>query len=328
MSVTLRDVATLAGVSPATVSRVINGKSQVSDSTRSRVWKAIEQLGYEVNTSRQTSSLSGVVALLIPDVVSPFFTEIICGVEKEVYDNGLNLALYSTSNRSQQDVLQRVAELDSVAGIIYVTPTPDNEEDFDSLTKKIPVVVVDYGNDASTVPHISVDNLRGGYAATEYLIKQGHRRIGIITGPLSVQSALERLRGFRLALDEAGLPLHPEWVVDGAFSEAGGYQATRTIIQSENGLPTALFCSNDLIAAGALRALREMGLKVPDDVAIIGYDDLPIARLLCPALTTIAQPMRQMGEIAIRILLRLIAGEKLETNRIVLDTQLVVRESA
>lgn len=328
VTTTLRDVARLAGVSPATVSRVINGKSQVSDSTRSRVWDAIEKLGYEVAAKRQASKDSEVVALLIPDVISPFFTEIICGVEKEVYEHGLNLALYSTDNRSQPDVLARVANLQNVCGLISVTPHQGKDEDFGRLTQKLPAVVVDYSNDASTLPHISVDNLRGGYAATEYLIQKGHRRIGIITGPLSVQSALERLRGFRLALDEAAIPLQSEWVKDGAFAEQGGYQAVQTIIQSSNTLPTALFCSNDLMAAGALRALREFGLKVPDDVAIIGFDDLPIASLMYPSLTTIAQPIREMGEIATRVLFRLIAGERLETNRIVLDTKLVVRHSA
>lgn len=326
MNVNVRDVAREAGVSPATVSRVINGHPQVSAETRERVNRAIKSLGYDMRSSRLAADRR-LAALIVPDVTSTFFGEIIAGVERVLFEQECDVVLYNVGNRPLADIINRISKLD-VVGLVTVTPHIGEEEQFGSRDLKVPLVVVDYHNEGSASPHVSVDNLRAGYSATRYLIQKGHRGIGMITGPLYVQSAMERLRGFRLALDEAGIAFEQKWVIEGDFTEAGGFAATQAIVSSGGPLPTAIFCSNDLTAAGALRALKQAGVSVPGDMSIVGFDDLPVARLITPALTTMAQPMREMGEIAARMLLRLISGDRLETDRIILEAKLVVRESA
>ena len=150
----------------------------------------------------------------------------------------------------------------------------------------------------------------------------------MITGPLKIQSAMDRLRGYRLALEEAGIPFDPELVKEGSFHQNSGYEITREWLQSRLPLPDALFCSNDLMAFGALQALREKGVRVPNDVALVGFDDLPMAETTNPPLTTVAQPIREMSETAVRLLMRLIQGEELDVNRVVLEAHLVIRGSA
>lgn len=327
MHVNLRDVAREAGVSPATVSRVINGHPQVSEETRERVERAIKSLGYDSRPSRRSAAERRLVALVVPDVTSAFFAEIVCGVESVVFERECDLVLYNVGDRPLADIMNRISKLDA-AGLVMVTPRIGEDEQLSQYDLGMPVVVVDYHNEGSSSPHVSVDNLRAGYSATRYLIEKGHRNIGMITGPLYVQSAMERLRGFRLALDEAGLVFEEKWVREGDFTEMGGFVATQALLSSEGPRPTALFCSNDLTAVGALRALQQRGISVPGEMSILGFDDLPIARLVTPALTTMAQPIREMGETAARMLLRLICGEQLETDRIILEARLVVRETA
>lgn len=327
MSANLRDVAKEAGVSPATVSRVINGHPQVSSETRQRVERAIQALGYDLRSSRRLAADTRLTALVIPDVTSAFFAEIVSGVERVLFEQECDVVLYNVGDRPLAEIIDRISRLD-VAGLVMVTPHIGEVEQLGSRDLKVPLVVVDYHNEGSSSPHVSVDNLRAGYSATRYLIQRGHRSIGMITGPLNVQSAMERLRGFRLALDEAGMAFEQKWVIEGDFTEAGGFAATQALISGGEPRPTAIFCSNDLTAAGALRALKQAGISVPDGMSIIGFDDLPVARLITPALTTMAQPMRDMGEIAARMLLRLMCGNRLETDRIVLEARLMVRESA
>lgn len=322
VSVTLRDVARKAGLSVATVSRVLNGHAQVSPETRAKVQRAVAELGYEPPPRKRSAGV-GTIAVVMPNLNSYFFTEILRGAEQIAYERGFTLALYTTDGRSRQDIQGRIRQLPSTAGVVLVTTGP---QQFGSAAS-CPVVVVDYGSEGSTFPHVTVDNLRAGYMATQCLIEAGHRAIGIITGPLSLQSAQDRLRGFRLALDEAGINFPKDWIWESDFTEAGGYAAVQAMFAQQTALPTALFCCNDLMAIGALRALRERGLKVPEDMAIVGFDNQPVSEAAFPALTTVAQPMFELGETALRVLLRLVGGEELETNRIVLDTQLVRRDS-
>ncbi|MGI6148044.1 MAG: LacI family transcriptional regulator [Firmicutes bacterium] len=323
MSVTLRDVARKAGLSIATVSRVLNGHVQVSPEARARVEQAVQELGYEPAQRRKPTG-SGTIAVVMPNLNSFFFTEILRGAEQTAYERGYSLTLYTTDGRSKQEVHSRLKHLPDAAGVLLVTAGP---QQFGSDFLGRPVVVVDYGSEGSPFPHVTVDNLRAGFAATQCLIEAGHTAIGIITGPLGMQSAQDRLRGFRLALDEAGINFPANWIWESDFTEAGGYAAARAMLEQGRAVPTALFCCNDLMAIGALRALRERGMTVPQDIAIVGFDNQPVSAAAFPALTTVAQPMFELGETALRVLLRLVGGEELETNRIVLDTQLVKRHS-
>lgn len=328
MSVNLRDVAKLAGVSLATASRVMNDHPQVSEETRRRVLAAAEQLGYKPDESKPRRQLaSRVISLIVPDVSSPFYCAILQGVEREAFSQQFDLVLYTTVGRSEVNVAERVAAAKNICGVIVVTPRHGEDRYLREIGAQLPVVVVDHRAEGSGFPHITVDNLRAGFQATSYLIAQGHRRIGFISGPLNIESALDRLRGYRLALDEANIPYDEGLVLQGDFEQNTGYRLLKEWINAKP-QPDAWFCSNDLMAAGAMQALVEHGIAVPDDVAVIGFDDLNIAQMTHPPLTTMRQPIREMGEIAMRILLRLLDGEELETNRIVLNAELVVRESA
>ncbi len=330
MAVSLRDVAIEAGVSPATVSRVMRGHPQVSEETRGKVEQAIKRLGYTGRPASRLRAARGArraIALMIPDVTSPFFAEVIAGVESQVYAHGFDFVLCTTDKRPQDEITARMNALHP-AGLVVVTPHIGEDERLRRYELSLPVVVVDYHNEGSVSPHVSVDNLRAAYFATRYLIDKGHRDIAIITGPLYVQSASERLKGFRLAMDEAGLALRKDLVREGDFTVAGGARLAQDLMSCVEPRPTALFCSNDLMAVGALNALRERGIAVPGDVSVLGFDDLPIAQLVTPPLTTVAQPIREMGDVAARMLVRLIRGEQLETTRVIMEAKLVQRESA
>lgn len=330
MSPTLRDVAKFAGVSPATASRALNGHPQVSEEARRRVLDAAAALGYAVppaGRGRVPGPAGQIVALTVPDVSSPFYCAVLQGVEGEAFANGFDLVLYTTAGRSHENVLDRIVQTKSVGGVIVVTPRHHEDEALREMGTRLPVVVVAHRAEGSGFPHVTVDNLRAAFRATRYLIERGHRRIGFIAGPLSVESARDRLRGYRLALEEAGIGYDPALVLEGDFQQPSGERLVRAWSEQHR-QPDAWFCSNDLMAAGAIQALHALGRRVPEDVAVMGFDDLVLAELVRPRLTTVRQPIREMGQTAFRMLLRLMRGERLDTERVVLDTELVVRESA
>ena len=328
MGVNLRAVAKRAGVRVATASRVLNGHPQVSEETRRKVLAAAEQLGYKVEDARPRRHLTHrVISLIVPDVSSPFYCAILQGVEREAFSQQFDLVLYTTEGRSQVNVVERVASAKNISGVIVVTPRHGEDRYLREIGAQLPVVVVDHRAEGSGFPHVTVDNLRAGFQATSYLIAQGHRRIGFVSGPLNIASARDRLRGYRLALDEANIPFDEQLVLEGDFEQPTGYRLLKEWIAA-NPQPDAWFCSNDLMAAGAIQALVEHGISVPEDVAVMGFDDLSVAQMTQPRLTTMRQPIQEMWTIAIRLLLRLLDGEELDTNRIVLNAELVVRVSA
>lgn len=325
---TLRQVAELAGVSAATASRVMNGDPRVRPELRRRVVEAATRLGYQPARPRRSRATSRMVALLVPNVSSPFYCAVLMGVEQEAFARGYDLVLYTTEGRSQENVVERIQQTDGLAGLVVITPRHREEELFASQKGRLPMVVVDHRNSGSRYPHVGVDNLRGAHRAVQYLLSKGYDPIGLITGPLTIQSAIDRVRGARLALQEAGLELDPDLVWEGDFTQPTGYRLVAERLRSGRPLPRAIFCANDLMALGALAALHEHGVSVPDDVAVMGYDDLPLAATAIPPLTTVRQPVAEMGAIAFRMVIRLAAGEDLETERVLLETQLVERASA
>ena len=226
-------------------------------------------------------------------------------------------------------VKERILATGLIAGVVVVTPRHGDEKSLLDLGKEVSLVVLDHRASGSSFPHVTVDNLRAGHEATRYLIQKGRRRIAMITGPMDIQSARERLSGYRLALEEANFcPTTRELVRQGWFIHSSGYEQTQALLNRGKPYPDAIFCSNDLMAAGALQALKEAGLRVPEDVAVMGFDDLEMARTTQPPLTTMAQPIQTMGETAIRLLSRLIKGEEPDVRRVVLEAKLVVRQSA
>ncbi len=326
----MAEIAALAGVSKPTVSKVMNGQPGVAATTRERVERVIAERGYVRHGAARALSAgrSGSVNLVVKEVDNPYHAEIIRGVEETLERAGLSMVLTATHDeeRRHRRWMARVLE-HGTDGAILVLP----DEHFTHLAelhnRGIPVALVDdRGEIPVGVASVGATNFAGGFAATEHLLSLGHRRIAIIGGP-SFKSTRERVAGYRTALQEAGVAVDPRLHQAGGFVAETGYEAAKNLLRLDEP-PTAIFAGNDLQAMGVYRALYEAGLRTPDDVSVIGFDDLPLSRLLTPALTTVRQPVREMGALATRMLLQTIAGEKLESSRVELATSLVVRESS
>lgn len=322
--VTIHDVARLAGVSPATVSRVLNGSSHaVREATRRRVLEAVRRLDYYPN--RLARSLlrrqTAVVGLLVPDVSNPYYASILRGIEDVAHQHGLAVMLCNTDRdpTKQRHYLQTLLE-HRVDGVVAAGGT-FTREDLRMVGGRLPVVAV--GRHPSEVPCVRVDNVQAAYQACQHLLALGHTRVGFLAGPHSSLTARDRVRGYRLALRKAGVEFRSAWVAWSEFTAEGGYRAAREVVSASR--VTALVASNDQMALGALRALWELGLRVPADVSLVGFDDTPVAAAAVPALTTVAIPAYELGRRAMELLLRVRAGEAVAD--VVLAVQLRVRES-
>lgn len=327
--VTIFDVAREAGVSYATVSRVINNKDHVKPEKRERVLRAMTRLGYVVN--QQARSLAGgksqVIGLVVPGVDSSYIGEIIRGIDEELASASYDLMLYTTHRRKTRESTYVATLTQGLAdGLLLVLPR-DPGAYMDALRwRGFPFVVIDHQGLDDTGPAVCATNRQGGYDAARYLIELGHRRIGFITGTLDVRCSTDRLAGYRAALSEFGLPLDPALVREGDFQQPDGYRGARELLALPDP-PTAIFSSNDVMAFGVMEAVRECGLRIPGDISIVGFDDIPQATHVNPQLTTVRQPLEKMGRLAARMLLELIGNPRSEAARIELPTELIVRDS-
>ncbi|HTX91232.1 MAG TPA: LacI family DNA-binding transcriptional regulator [Anaerolineales bacterium] len=327
--VTIIDVAAKAGVSFGTVSRVINDDVHVKKETRERVLKAMQELGFVAN--RQARSLAGgksnSIGVLVPDLGTGYIGEIIRGIDAELSLTDLDLILYTTHRTASKEA-NYVANLarGMVDGLLLVLPR--SPADFiGTLTQQsFPFVLIDHQGSSQDCPAVGATNWQGGYNATEYLIKLGHQRIGFITGWMDLGCALDRLDGYRSALRTYHIPEIPELIYQGSFFQPDGFAGASAMLNLPNP-PTAIFASNDVMAMGVMDAVRNRGLRVPDDVSVIGFDDIPQAAMIRPALTTIGQPLEKMGRVATQMLLDLLRHPNKDANRIELPTQLIVRDS-
>jgi len=327
---TIEEVAAAAGVSRSTVSRVVNGSTAVSPAALQAVQRAIRDLAYVPNraarslASRQTHA----IALVVPEDTTrffgdPFFAAVVSGINARITRSDYLLNLFIASDDAGDKTTSYLAGGNADGAIIVSHHTSDTY--IDRIAAAVPVV---YGGrpvrERAEDYYVDVDNRAGGQEATTYLIGRGHRRIGTITGPLDMPAGLDRLAGYRAALAEAGLAEGP--VEDGNFTSDGGAAAMRRILDG-GPPPDALFIASDLMARGAIAVLAEHGLRVPGDVAIIGFDDSPVATSIVPQLTTMRQPSFRQGEIMAGTLLDRLAGRN--PRRVtIMDTELVVRASA
>jgi LacI family transcriptional regulator len=325
--VTINVIAAEAGVSVPTVSRVLNGRSDVSPTTRARIEALLTQHGYQRRGSRRGEH-AGLVDLVFNDLDSPWAVEIIRGVEDVAHAAAVGTVVsaihrHSAATRQWLDNL-RARKSD---GVILVTSTLQPSHQAELRRLNVPAVVIDpAGGPALEVPTIGATNWAGGRAATEHLTSLGHRRIGFIAGPTSLLCSRARLDGYRAALDAAGLPVSDELVQPGDFYHESGFRGASALMALPDP-PTAIFASSDQMAFGVYEGLRQRGLRVPDDVSVVGFDDLPEARWASPPLTTVRQPLAEMGTLAARMLLRLSRGEETESPRVELATDLIVRNS-
>ncbi|RPI93605.1 MAG: LacI family transcriptional regulator [Chloroflexi bacterium] len=331
--VTMSDVARQARVSLMTVSRVINNKGDVSNETRQRVLEIISSLGYRPSAIARSLATkeTSTIGLVVPDVSNAFFAEVTQGVERLAYSKGYHVFLCNTEEDPQRElaVIQSLEEK-RVDGLILCSSRLEEEKLIDIMAN-LPAVVLINRRLHQTVDEIfdsvTLDDERGGRLATTHLIQRGHRCIGFLAGPLASYSGAGRRKGYLAALQEAGISLVDGWMKHCQPSVEGGYEATRQLLGTYPQL-TALFCFNDLVAVGALQACDELRRRVPEDLAIVGHDDIPVAALVSPALTTCRVPRYELGARAVNALLERLRDCPGNCNQSILQPELVIRESA
>jgi LacI family transcriptional regulator len=326
---TIYEVAREAGVSTATVSRVINDRRHVRDSTRRRVEEAMERLGYVASSAARglAGGRTRVIGVLVHEVGSSYFTQIVRGIDTAVTNIDYDLMLYTTHAHMEAEA-RHAAELASgpADGLIFVLAV-DPSKYMDTLRRQgTPFVMLDHSHEIPGTTFVVAANRSGTRQAIDHLIGLGHRRIGFITGKPGVSSARERLAGYRDSLAAAGIEYDPHLVRTGDFLEARGEAATAELLALDQP-PTAIFTSADTAAFGAIKAARAAGLRIPRDLSIVGFDDIPEASLVTPPLTTVRQPLLEMGATAVRLLRRLMDEPDATPRRTELATELVVRES-
>ena len=326
---TIMDVARESGVSYSTVSRALNGYEYVKPTTREKVLRAAEKLGYVPN--QQARSLAGgrsnLIGMLVPALDNGYIAEIIRGIDEELAKSHYNLILYTTHHHRGNEASYVATIVNSAAdGLLLVVPL-DSKHYLDMLREqRFPHVLIDQSDMTEQSPVVNATNWQGAYDATQYLIELGHKRIGFVTGLIEMTSATERLDGYRAALSDFGIPSDESLIVMGDFREQGGYLAAQHLLDLSQ-KPTAIFASNDLSAFGVMDAIRERGLSIPNDMSVIGFDDIPQASIVHPKLTTIRQPLEQIGRMAVRMLLKHLANPDQPPSRLTLATRLIVRES-
>jgi LacI family transcriptional regulator len=327
--VTIVDVAREAGVSYTTVSRVLNNKDNVKPETRERVLTAMTRLGYVVD--QRARSLAGgrsqVIGLLVHDVGTAYIGEIIRGIDAELASAQYDLLLYTTHRRKMKESAYVITLTRGMAdGLLLVLPR-DPGSYLETLRQyRFPHVLIDHRGGDNEAPAVAAANWQGAYKATEYLIELKHRRIGFITGAMDQICSKDRLAGYKTALTDHGITFDPELVQEGDFFQPLGYAGASTMLDLPHP-PTAIFASNDVSAFGVMEAVREHGLRIPDDVSVLGFDDIPQAAHVHPPLTTVLQPLEEMGRKATRMLLEHIKDPLCPAERVELPTELVLRQS-
>lgn len=327
--VTIRDVARAARVSVATVSRVQNASSLVTDATRRRVRRVAERLGYTPHaaarslSTRRTSS----IGVLLPDLYGEFYAELIRGIDQTAQRRGYHLLVASSHNDKATIEAALQAMRGRVDGLILMSPAPGAHVPVRELPEHFPVVLLNCNASGRAFDSIVLANRRGAYEMVCHLLALGHRAIAMITGPSRNFDAVERWRGYRGALRSAKVRPSRQWEVAGDFTQASGFEACRKLLRCEP-RPTAVFAANDAMAIGALSALADAGIEVPGEVAVAGFDDIPMSRYMHPPLSTVRVDISALGERATRRLLDAVGnGHEHHNRREILPVTLVVRES-
>ncbi|BDG42999.1 LacI family DNA-binding transcriptional regulator [Saccharococcus caldoxylosilyticus] len=326
--VRISDVAKLANVSTATVSRVLSNSGNVTKETTEKVLEAIQKLNYQPNIlARQLRKLeTKTILVVVPDITNTFFSKVLRGIEHVAIENDYQVLLGDTGNNIERErgylniLRQRKAD-----GMILLTARLESHL-LEEIASEFPVVLACEYLEGSTIPTVSIDNISSARKATEYLIHLGHRRIGFISGPLNVILSRDRLKGFRQAMAQHNIPIESFLVQEGDFSFKSGYNMMMKFLALDQP-PTAVFASNDEMAIGAIKAIKSKGLRVPDDISVVGFDDIQFASIYEPALTTISQPMFEIGKKAMELLIKLINKDELKKSQYILEDQLVIRET-
>jgi LacI family transcriptional regulator/LacI family purine nucleotide synthesis repressor len=329
---TIKDIARMAGVSVTTVSKVINDYPDISEKTRARVNKVIEEENYRPNAIARSLSTnrSYTIGLFFTDHLNsglrhPVFRDIIYGIERTLFQKGYDLVLFAHRWGDRFSYSEKCSNRNVDGAILMGMPRTDPNLD-KLINSRIPSVFVDLDIVGTNATYVISDNIEGAKMAVDYLYKLGHKKIGMIMGQWITKPAQDRLIGFQQKITELNLKNSNDWIIETEFSEKGGYEAMKILLKSTE-LPTAVFCQSDEMAIGAMTAIEEAGYSVPEDFSLVGFDDIEISRYVKPALTTIKQNKLLMGEKAAHLLLNIIAQQDRSYYPIVLPTKLIERES-
>ncbi|WP_219412613.1 LacI family DNA-binding transcriptional regulator [Pseudonocardia nigra] len=325
---TLADIAAAAGVTVPTVSKVLNGRSDVSAGTRARVLDLLTAAGYERRRPAESVAPSGLVELVLDGVEGSWATRVLGGVQRAAAEAGSDVVVVSVRDERGDgpDWVERVVARGATGAVLaLVDPTPAQRDRL--AAAGVQLVVLDPGVEpAQGLPSVGTTNWAGGYSAVEHLVSLGHERVAAIGGRADQLNSRARLDGYRSALAAAGARARATWVRHSDWTRAGGLAQARALLSARE-RPTAVFACSDRLARGVYEAAAERGLRIPDDLSVVGFDDLPEALWLAPRLTTVRQPVREMAAEAVRLLLRLTRGEPAHGDRVELSTTLVVRDS-
>jgi len=331
--VTLDDVAKEAGVSRATVSRVVNDYPHVSDHVRQQVQACIDKLGYNPHLIARSlaSKKTGNIGLVFPNSIHNFFTDpyyprLTEGIAHACNENDYTLSLFIFHTEElEKKLIPRLTRGGLVDGIIVQATGIDDNILFKIKNGEVPFLVAGRPLNLPEANYIDVDNVSGAYNAVAHLIRVGRKKIGMISGPRNTSAGLDRLKGYRQALRERNYPIEDGLIVEGDFTELSGYHAANQLLKNQE--VDAIFSASDTMAAGALRAVKDHSLSVPEDIALVGFDDLPPSRTAVPSLTTIRQPIRRFGVKAVDVLIDIIDNGSPPPRQVILGTELVIRES-
>lgn len=328
--VTIKEVAKQAGVSVSTVSHVINETRFVSDELKTRVLASMDDLGYQPNRiarslrKKQTNS----IGLIISDITNPFFSEIAWSIEYLSYIEKYSLILCCTNGNQEKELfyIRQLSE-NQVDGIILISPKISASYLSLLEEREIPVVLVDNESPDANIDVIMVDNYHGGKLATEHLISLGHEKIACIAGPFTGNPTYDRVQGYKDTLIAHGITVRDDFILSGNFDVVSGVQCADTLLEKEE-KPTAIFACNDMMAMGVIQSAVKHNLRVPDQLSVVGFDDISMAQYIVPPLTTIKQPLHEIGEAAVNSMMEVIKNPNKANKTIVLDVSLIERQSA
>lgn len=331
---TIKDIAKVAGVSVTTVSRALNGYSDVSDKTRQRIMEVAKELDYSPNTvarslvMKKSKTIGLLVSNMNRDGVKDNFTfEVLCGINQASADSEYDLVLFSTTSTKQREkTYTQLCRERRVDGVIIQGIRTDDPYLEEVVQSDIPCVLIDIPIESNTVGYVTTDNVEGARNAVKHLIEEGHKHIGMINGHSHADVSIRRLQGYRKAMNEHGLDIRMDWVGTGDFVEDKAEDATLELLNAHPEI-TALFCASDLMAFGSIKAIKQLGKRVPEDIAVIGYDDILLAAYASPALSTVRQDKFRLGWEAALLLIGMLEGETNHHAK-VMETELIIRESS
>lgn len=327
---TIKEIAQMVGVSSATVSRALNDDPRVSSETKRRILDVAERMEYRPNFCAKglVSQKTYTIGMLIPDITDRFYANVMRGIEDVATENNYSVIIFNTDYDAEKERRAlRFLKDGRVDGMIAYISNRVIDECISLVSQDYPLVILGHVIDEVKTAKIGCNNISSAYTITEYLINAGHRNIAHVAGHMQTKTAKQRMQGYKSALETYDIPVNPNWIVPTDYDERSAYENTYRFLQRERENITAIFAANDTIAVGCYRAIRELGLRIPEDISVVGHDDTDMATLIYPGLTTMRQDTRKIGHLAAQRLLLDISNGKNKEEVVILPTTLVERDS-